>query len=306
MKAVNHSWWIGAIISTILTFVFLGDNSSSDKGILLFIGVVNGLFWGWVIGLIIDKIKGNPENKVLTPHREKEIVIQEGIYYDSLERQSRRIERQKRLALRNAEYSPKEASEISGNEESFSETDRNEIADLLEKFSRNQQALEELKQINSYEPQFYFKEFLKLFEKEVYNSTGVNLLTVGNSYKFRSFLFSFEPKIVELDKERGFLVFLSNSLGDVFKNPEGGTICSIKYNVLGVEEGKLSRWLYMHLTGRGHEPQLFLLKEDDLFPCGSLPDATYTTLFYELDRRLEKTPTQADWENLLDDFYNKI
>lgn len=56
MKAVTHSWWIGAIISTILTFAYLGTDSSINVGMLLFMGIVNGIFWGWIIGLIIDKI----------------------------------------------------------------------------------------------------------------------------------------------------------------------------------------------------------------------------------------------------------
>ncbi|UBZ08261.1 hypothetical protein LDL76_06005 [Salegentibacter mishustinae] len=59
MKAVNHSWWIGAIISTVLTFVFLGNDSSLNVGVLLFMGIVSGAFWGWLIGLIIDKFWEN-------------------------------------------------------------------------------------------------------------------------------------------------------------------------------------------------------------------------------------------------------
>ncbi|WP_296619220.1 hypothetical protein [Marivirga sp.] len=67
MKAVTHSWWIGAIISTVLTFAFLGTDSSPNVGMLLFMGIVNGVFWGWLIGLLIDKIGRSFKNENLTP-----------------------------------------------------------------------------------------------------------------------------------------------------------------------------------------------------------------------------------------------
>ncbi|WP_026932800.1 hypothetical protein [Christiangramia echinicola] len=63
MKAVNYSWWIGAIISTILTFAFLGSDSSLDVGMIFFVGIVNGVFWGYIIGLIIDKVNESSSNQ---------------------------------------------------------------------------------------------------------------------------------------------------------------------------------------------------------------------------------------------------
>jgi hypothetical protein len=61
MKAVNHSWWIGAIISTVLTLTLTGGPAQDNPGMLILIGVINGVFWGWIIGLIIDKVRGNSE-----------------------------------------------------------------------------------------------------------------------------------------------------------------------------------------------------------------------------------------------------
>lgn len=59
MKAVNHSWWIGAIISTVLTLTLTGGPAQDNPGMLILIGVINGVFWGWIIGLIIDRLRGN-------------------------------------------------------------------------------------------------------------------------------------------------------------------------------------------------------------------------------------------------------
>ncbi|MBE7641407.1 hypothetical protein GUB10_13790 [Salegentibacter sp. BLCTC] len=62
MKAVKHSWWIGAIIGPILTIVLVGS-PNPEYGMLIFAGLVNGIFWGWIIGLIIDKVRGTSGNR---------------------------------------------------------------------------------------------------------------------------------------------------------------------------------------------------------------------------------------------------
>ncbi|HEY9184327.1 MAG TPA: hypothetical protein VIM94_03275 [Salegentibacter sp.] len=62
MKVVNYSWWIGAIISTVLTLSLTGGPAQDSPGTLILIGVVNGVFWGYIIGLIIDKIREPSSN----------------------------------------------------------------------------------------------------------------------------------------------------------------------------------------------------------------------------------------------------
>lgn len=76
MKAVNHSWWIGAIVSTILTFAFIGGDTTEDIGMALFVGIVNGVFWGWLLGLIIDKLIANYQRKDLVPEKVAGVQIQ--------------------------------------------------------------------------------------------------------------------------------------------------------------------------------------------------------------------------------------
>lgn len=80
MKAINYALWIGAIVSTISTFVFLGDNSKNDISKFLFLGIINGVSWGWLIGLIINKIAlkkdRKPVNKITrTPLSQREPPI---------------------------------------------------------------------------------------------------------------------------------------------------------------------------------------------------------------------------------------
>jgi hypothetical protein len=79
MKAVNYSWWIGAIVSTILTFAILDADSPNDFAMILFMGVVNGVFWGWIIGLIIDKfrentLKSNPQSDFPFTQKKKDAL----------------------------------------------------------------------------------------------------------------------------------------------------------------------------------------------------------------------------------------
>lgn len=72
MKAVNHSWWIGAIISTVLTLTLTGGPAQDNPGMLILIGIINGIFWGWIIGLIIDKIISSKKITEPTPSTQKE------------------------------------------------------------------------------------------------------------------------------------------------------------------------------------------------------------------------------------------
>ncbi len=274
MKAQNHSWWIGAIVGAILTLTLTGGPAQDNPGMLIIVGLVSGAFWGWIIGLIIDSIRA----KTTKNKKEKD-------------------------AIKNPITIPKPNTSV--NNDSAINSDKNEIAELLYEFSMNQDAMKELEKINSEDPEIFFAKFWEIFKNEVFAKTGVTLQSPDAS-QFKSFRFSFTTRTEELDKGRGKLLFISNNLGDVFKNPEGRVICSNKYIILGVEEGKLTRWLYMHLSGRIHEPQMFLLKEGDIIPCGSLLGSSYFILYNELNRRLEKTPTQKDWNNLMDEFYNKI
>ena len=60
MKTVNHSWWVGGIVGAILTPI-LAESPNTGPGLYVIIGLVNGVFWGWIIGLIIDKL-GEPSD----------------------------------------------------------------------------------------------------------------------------------------------------------------------------------------------------------------------------------------------------
>ncbi|CAM4063895.1 hypothetical protein [Gillisia hiemivivida] len=275
MKVANYSWWIGAIISPILTVALTGGSNDDDIGMLILVGVVNGVFWGWLIGFLIDKARGNPKETKPTPTTKKTY------------------------------QTPPITKEVEINK-SNSETDRNEFAEILYEFSMNQKALGSLEKIKSADTTLYFNEFLKLLKEFVSSKTGVNLIIEDYTCIFKSLTTSLKPITVELDKNRGKLLFISNNLGDVFKNHEGSVICSNNFIILGIEEDSLSRWLFMHLSGRIHEPKLFILTDNDILDCGTLPDASFQTVFNELDRRLERTPSNADWDNLMDEFYNKI
>lgn len=271
MKAINYSWWIGAIIGAVLALAFTGGPAEDKPGMLILVGLGSGALWGVIIGLIIDSVRGKIKTKNSTDNSENS--------------------------------TPKSHNLL--NDDANLNLDRNEIAELLYEFSINQNAMEELEKIKSDDPYLYFTKFWEIFKNEVLNQTGVKL-QFPNAGKFKSFTFSFMIRIEELDEGRGKLLFIANNLGNVFKNPEGRIICSNKYIILGIEEGRLTRWLYMHLSGRTHEPQLFLLKEDDIIPCGSLPDSNYATLYNELNKRLERTPNHSDWDNLMDEIFNKI
>lgn len=183
------------------------------------------------------------------------------------------------------------------------EIEKRVIAEIIYRFSMNQDALEALQEINSNNLAYYFDKFKEIFVKEVHTKTGIKPLMSDNIFKFKTFSFSFNTSIKELNNGRGKLLFISNDLGNIYENPEGKIICSNKYIILSIEQGILTRWMYMHLTGRLHEPRLFLLNADDIIYCGSLPDDSFQTLFNELDRRLVRTPSIDDLKNLLNDFY---
>ena len=59
-KVAHHSWWICGLLGLII-----GLSSSNDKGMMVFIGVSNGLFWGWILGLIIDKVRESTTLKTI-------------------------------------------------------------------------------------------------------------------------------------------------------------------------------------------------------------------------------------------------
>jgi hypothetical protein len=71
MKIQNHSWWIGAIVGAILTLTLTGGPAQDNPGMLIIVGLVSGAFWGWIIGLIIDKIIGNPKIPVPVQHTQR-------------------------------------------------------------------------------------------------------------------------------------------------------------------------------------------------------------------------------------------
>lgn len=73
MKVANHSWWIGAIIGAILTLTLIGGQAEDNPGMLITIGLLSGAFCGWLIGLIIDKARGN-SNKGILDSNENNIV----------------------------------------------------------------------------------------------------------------------------------------------------------------------------------------------------------------------------------------
>lgn len=95
MKTVYHSWWIGGIIGAILV-PMLAETPNTGPGFYIIIGLINGIFWGWLIGLIIDKAgkssnsSENPStNNIRTQtHREsskKPSLRRDGYYLASIE-----------------------------------------------------------------------------------------------------------------------------------------------------------------------------------------------------------------------------
>jgi hypothetical protein len=48
------SWWVFGIIGIIFGLI-----KGQGETIWIYIGVCNGLFWGWIFGLILDKIRNS-------------------------------------------------------------------------------------------------------------------------------------------------------------------------------------------------------------------------------------------------------
>lgn len=80
VRVANYTWWICGILG-----LFIGlakaDGRINGYGIMAFAGIANGMFWGWLLGFIIDKIKDsspvqNISQKIEEVKQEKEIVQQ--------------------------------------------------------------------------------------------------------------------------------------------------------------------------------------------------------------------------------------
>lgn len=56
VKVVSYTWWICGIIGLMIGLA-KADGRINTYGVMAFAGIVNGVFWGWILGLIIDKIK---------------------------------------------------------------------------------------------------------------------------------------------------------------------------------------------------------------------------------------------------------
>lgn len=79
-KVASYTWWICGILG-----LFIGlakaDGRINGYGIMAFAGIVNGVFWGWLLGFIIDKIKDsspvqNISQKIEESKQEQEILKQ--------------------------------------------------------------------------------------------------------------------------------------------------------------------------------------------------------------------------------------
>ncbi|TDN95299.1 hypothetical protein DET49_102185 [Salegentibacter sp. 24] len=103
MKAVNYSWWIGAIISTILTLTLTGGPAQDNPGMLILIGVINGVFWGWIIGLIIDKLIANFQRRDLVPEKVANVQIQNREQENSYKGQKKYVSMDAEIAFGMAE-----------------------------------------------------------------------------------------------------------------------------------------------------------------------------------------------------------
>ncbi len=406
MKAVNHSWWVGAIISTVLTFAFLGSNSSMNFGLILFIGIVNGVFWGFVIGLIIDNISGSQKhpntasgtdnelkppninandnaegqtnrkssniesdiglNEQFTGDRTAKDVIMEELQINvdnSIE--DYRLKNKKELddplfgpiklinyinttseELKKALLKTKETLGLTAEEvneivenihrntfqnnlvtnqgqedlttEKFQEEesdfmgpdikstakqeDITKISELLVRFSRDSNVYNTLirNSISVYELT-KARPFLKILQTYVEERLGSTLQIGIRQLRFNTCSFKYNYKVVDLNKINGQLIFFSNALSDM------EAIEINKHIILCIENNEVTRWMFVEETSVAHLTNLYMLNENgEVINCGKLPDAKFKTVYDELERRLEKTPSKKDWDNLMDEFYNKI
>jgi hypothetical protein len=84
VKATRSSWWVGGVLGFILGLIFGKDDPVG--GILA--GLINGVFFGWLIGLIIDRTKykqiipNNPEKWV--PNRSHGMFEENRIIKDNI------------------------------------------------------------------------------------------------------------------------------------------------------------------------------------------------------------------------------
>jgi len=64
VKVAHYSWWICGILGLIIGLS--STDNSTDSGLMAFVGITNGLFWGWIIGLIIDRIRDSETVKTIS------------------------------------------------------------------------------------------------------------------------------------------------------------------------------------------------------------------------------------------------
>lgn len=78
VKVAHYTWWICGILGLLIGLA-KADGYINGYGIMAFVGIVNGVIWGWLLGFIIDKIKDstpvqNISQKIEEIKQEKELV----------------------------------------------------------------------------------------------------------------------------------------------------------------------------------------------------------------------------------------
>lgn len=80
VKLASYTWWICGIIGLLIGLA-KADGRINSYEIMAFAGISNGIFWGWLLGFIIDKIKDSStvetiSKKIEEIKEEKEIIKQ--------------------------------------------------------------------------------------------------------------------------------------------------------------------------------------------------------------------------------------
>lgn len=55
VKVTHNSWWIGGIVGIVLGLIIVKEGTLTG----IIVGAFNGIFFGWLIGLIVDGTKKN-------------------------------------------------------------------------------------------------------------------------------------------------------------------------------------------------------------------------------------------------------
>lgn len=77
-KIASYTWWIFGIVGLIIG-LSKADGRINSYEMMAFAGIANGVFWGWLLGFIIDKIRDSSTVETITKKIEKMKVENEAI-----------------------------------------------------------------------------------------------------------------------------------------------------------------------------------------------------------------------------------